>query len=112
MKVLVNEEVYEIKINDTLVKRFTSLLNKKNLNFVYLHQNTNKVHTFFTKTNVDIIGINKKNIIIFKYLNTPKNKIIEVINEKENTDILIFDNNLTKTINVGDTLTFIDENVI
>ncbi len=112
MKILINEVSYDLKINDTFFKRLFSLFGKKNFNNAYIYQNENKVHTFFTNTLVDIIAIDKKNAVIFKYQNTPKNKIIEVMNEKENTDILILPPNSTKTLKIGDFLTFVNEDII
>lgn len=112
MKVLINDNEYQVKINDTLKSKLCSLINKKELKYAYLYQNENKVNTFFVKTLVDIIGINKKNAVIFKYLNAPKNKIIEIINDKENTDILILPKTVTQNIKIGDILTFINEDIV
>lgn len=112
MKVLLNEEIYPIINNDTFTKKMFSLLFKKNLDNVYFYQNEKTVHTFLIKTLVDIIAINEKNVVIFKYLNTPKNKLIEVINDKESTNILICPKNSTKNIKIGETLTFINEDII
>lgn len=112
MKVLINDEVYPVINNDTFTKKIFSLMFKKNTKNAYLYQNEVYVHTFLTKTLVDVIALNKKNTIIFKYVGTPKNKLIEVMNDKENTDILILPNKASEPLKIGDKLTFIDEDVI
>ena len=40
----------------------------------------NNIHTFFMKSNIDVVMTNKENIVIAIYKNVPKNKII--INRK------------------------------
>lgn len=84
-------------------------MGKKVIDKAYLFQEENKIHTYFLKTNVDIIGFNKKNIVFFKYLDVPKNKIIEISSDKINTDILVVPKNYSKEIKIGDELTFIRE---
>lgn len=109
MKVLISNKEYKIIIFDTFRKKLFSIFRKKDINEVYYLQNSNKTHTYFFKTNIDIIGLNEKNVVIFKYLNTPKNKFIEINNDKLNTNILLLPNNSTRKIRINDVLSFIDE---
>ncbi|MFI3260223.1 MAG: hypothetical protein R3Y13_00690 [bacterium] len=109
MKIILNNIQYDICNCDTFTKRIFTLVGKKNINKAYYYQNENKVHTFFLFDNVDIIGINKKNIVIFKYLDVPRNKIVEISNDKNNTDIFIIPLKSSCSIKIGDNLTFVRE---
>lgn len=112
MNVLINDKSYKLKINDTFKSKFFSLRLKIKDNICNMYQKQNKINTFFIKNEIDIIAIDKKNTVIFKYQKVPKNKLIEISNDKNNTDILIFNKSITNNIKIGDTLTFINEDII
>lgn len=109
MKVLIDKNEYKIVIHDTFIKKMFSLINKKEINNAYFLDKTNKTHTYFFKTNVDIIGLNEKNVVIFKYVNAPRNKLIEINNNKINTNLLILPKNSSIKVKINDILTFINE---
>ena len=64
-----------------------------------------KANTFFMKENIDVIGIDKNDIVIYKALNIPKNKIIIIKNK--NASILEMPAFKGKNLKIGDKLTFI-----
>ncbi len=78
----------------------------KFLNKYYLLRKTNTIHTFFNSNYIDIIGLNDKNHVIYKYEMAPKNIICEIKNPKEKTNILILPKNTSSHIRIGDILSF------
>lgn len=108
MKFFLNDMMYDVVNNDTFFKKNLSLIFKKKIDKCYLFQNTNKVHTFFFKDFVDIIGFTD-NKIIFKYISVPKNKIVEVLNDKSDTDIIILPKKSCENLKINDSLCFIRE---
>ncbi len=109
-----------LKINNNnyrLEKRKNSninffLLAKKNNLDGYFIENANSINTFFTKNKLDIIAINNKNSVIFKYQNVPQNKIVEVNSDKKNTNIIVLPSNISKSLKINDILSFVDEDII
>lgn len=56
--------------------RLIGLMFKKEIKEDYLFPNCKSIHTFFMKTNIDIIAIDKEGKIIKIYRNIKPNKII------------------------------------
>ena len=56
--------------------KLKGLMFQKNINYGMYFTNTNKLHTFFMRENIDIIGLNSNNIICDIYQNVKPNKII------------------------------------
>ncbi len=106
-----NKELFVDK-SKSIFKKIFGLVYKNSLNEGILHKNTNYITTYLSKTSVDILALNEKNYVIFKYQNAPSNKIIEVKNNKKNTNILVLPKNTSDIIKIGDALSFIDENII
>ena len=68
----------EINIIDckSFFSRFKGFMFKKNINHALLFNNCNSIHTFFMKSNIDVIMCDKENNIIYYYNNLKRNKII------------------------------------
>lgn len=49
---------------------------KKNITTALLFNNCNSIHTFFMKTNIDVIMCDKNDVVLYYYNNLNKNKII------------------------------------
>ena len=49
---------------------------KKNIDYALLFNNCNSIHTFFMKSNIDVIMCDKENNILYYYNNLGKNKVI------------------------------------
>ena len=56
-------------------QKFKGLMFKQNFDYI-LKIKTNGIHTFFMKTNIDVILTNKDNKILYIYRNLKPNKII------------------------------------
>ena len=59
----------------TFLQKLKGLMFKKEFNYI-LKLKTNGIHTFFMKTNIDVILTDKNNKILFIYKNLKPNKII------------------------------------
>ncbi len=75
-------ETNQIKLKiiraDTFKKRLIGLMGRKVITFGMLFPHCNSIHTFGMKCNIDIIGLDENNKIIYIYENLPKNKVIKV----------------------------------
>lgn len=109
MYLIIDNNKFLIKKANSFIKRFLGLMGKKNIDYGVLFKHTNSVHTFFMKENIDIIGINKQNEVIFKAQNIAKNQIIKINNKIKNTSILELPSNTSKKIKIGEKLTFVSE---
>ena len=58
------------------------------------------------KENIDIIGLNINNEVIYKYENLDKNRVIKINNSSKSTNILEMPKNSTQKIKIGSTLIF------
>ena len=93
-----NNKTYEIIIADTFYKRLTGLIGYKNINFGMLFPKCNSIHTYFMKENIDIIGLDTNNEVIYKYEN--------LNNDIKKTSILELPANSSKKIRIGAILIF------
>lgn len=65
-----------MKICNSFKERFIGLMFKKEINDDYLFPHCRSIHTFFMKSNIDILAIDKEGKIIKIYRDIPPNKII------------------------------------
>ena len=101
-----NNKKYNIIEANTFYKRLKGLIGVKNIDYGMLFLKCNSIHTFFMKENIDIIGLDENNIVIYKYENLDKNRVIKVNNEISKTKILEMPKNSTKKIKIGSILIF------
>ena len=106
MYLLINNKKLEIKEAISFKDRLYGLMGKTNINYGMLFSNCNSIHTFFMKENIDIIGIDKNNIVIYKYENLPKNQIIKINNKVNETSILEFPTGYGKYIEMNKKIEF------
>ena len=66
-------EIFECK---NFFSRLKGFMFKKNIQYALLFNKCNSIHTFFMKSNIDVIMCNKDNKILYYYNNLKKNKII------------------------------------
>ena len=76
MRILINKDEFNVNVANTFLKRFLGLMGKKCINEGLFFPKTKSIHTFFMKENIDVIMINKKNIVVYYQKNVPRNKII------------------------------------
>ena len=86
--------------------RLLGLMGQKNIDYGILFPNCNDVHTFFMKENIDILGLNEENQVIFIYRDVPKNKIVKVSEETKKTSILELPKNTSKSLYIGSIVNF------
>ena len=86
---------------NTFFKRLKGLMFIKNFDYI-LKFKTNGIHTFFMKTNIDIILTDKNDIVLYIYRNIKPNKIIlPKIKVKYTYEMPV---NYIKNIKIGDKL--------
>lgn len=107
MYLILNEEKIKVIKANNFLKRLIGLTFKEDFDYGMYFKYTKSVHTFFMKTNIDIIGLNNENEVIFKAMNIPKNKIITINNFIKNTSVLELPSNTSKSIKIGQKLTFV-----
>lgn len=106
MKLKLNNKTMEIKLGKDFKTRFLGLMGKANIDYGILFPNCNAIHTFFMKEEIDVIGLNDENQIIYIYRNVPKNKVIKVSDNAKKTSILELPKNTSKKLYTGSILKF------
>lgn len=101
-----NKEKYDIIVADNFYKRLTGLIGKKNIDFGMLFPKCNSIHTYFMKENIDIVGLDENNEVIYKYENLDKNRVIKINYDLKKTSILELPANSSKKIKIGSILIF------
>ena len=72
----------------------------------------NSIHTYFMKENIDIVGLDENNEVIYKYENLNKNRIIKIKYDSKKTSILEMPANSTKKIKIGTILLFEEQFIL
>lgn len=104
-----NKTKYNIIIANTFFKRLTGLMGKKNIDYGMIIPKCNSIHTFFMKENIDIVGLDENNEVIYKYENLSKNRVIKINYDTKKTSILELPANASKRIKIGTILLFSEE---
>lgn len=76
MKLIYENKTIDIIDCKTFIQRLKGFMFQKNINNALLFKKCNSVHTFFMKTNIDIIMCNNNDKILFFYQDVKPNKII------------------------------------
>ena len=76
MKLVINKKEIELTECTTFYTRLKGFMFTKTINKALLFNKCNSIHTFFMKTNIDVIFCNKNNEILYYYKNLTPNKII------------------------------------
>ena len=66
----------------------------------------NSIHTYFMKENIDIVGLDENNEVIYKYENLDKNRVIRINYDHKKTSILELPAYSSRKIKVGTILLF------
>ena len=106
MKIKINNQEILIINANTFLKKLKGLMHKKNINYGMYFPKTNSIHTFFMKDNIDVIGLNENNIIIYKKENVSKNKMLFINYKYQKTSVLELPKNTSQSLNIGDKITF------
>ena len=76
MKLIYKNKIIDITKCDNFFSRLKGFMFKKNIDHALLFEYCNSIHTFFMKSNIDVIMCDKDNTILYYYNNVSKNKII------------------------------------
>lgn len=76
MKIYINEEYMNVKVCKNIINKTIGLMGKKEIKNGIVLFPCNSIHTFFMKTNIDVIMTDKNFKILYIYKNLTKNKII------------------------------------
>ena len=76
MKIEYNSKFIELVDCKSFFSRLIGFMFKKKIDYAILFNKCNSIHTFFMKSNIDVIMCNKENKILYYYNNLCKNKII------------------------------------
>ena len=104
MEILINNKKFNLDVADTFAKKLIGLMGKKDINKGMLFPKTRSIHTFFMRDNIDIIMINKDNIVVYFKKNLKKNKIVI---KKEAYHTIELPKDSINYLNIGDKLTII-----
>ena len=106
MNLKINNKKMPIKKATSLKMRLFGLMGQKDIKEGILFPKCNSIHTFFMKEEIDVIGLNEENQVIYIYRNVPKNKIVKVSNEPKKTSILELPKDTSKDLVIGSVLNF------
>ena len=76
MNLIYNDKKIKILECKSFFSRLKGFMFKKNIDYALLFNKCNSIHTFFMKSNIDVIMCDKNNKIIYYCNNLNKNKII------------------------------------
>ena len=106
MNLKINNKKMTVKKATNFKTRLFGLMGQKGIKEGILFPKCNAIHTFFMKEEIDVIGLNEGNQVIYIYRNVPKNKIVKVSNENKKTSILELPKDTSKGLVIGSVLTF------
>lgn len=106
MQLKINNKMIDIIYATDFKTRLFGLMGKKNIDYGILFPKCNAIHTFFMKEDIDVIGLNEDNQVIYIYREVPKNKVVKVSDDAKKTSILELPKNASKKIYVGSILKF------
>lgn len=76
MKIIINNQEFNVDKANSFKKKLFGLMGKKIIDKGMFFPKTRSIHTFFMKTNIDIIMIDKSNHIVYLKKELGKNKIV------------------------------------
>ena len=88
MKLIVNNEEFNLVIAKSFFKKLKGLMFKKeiNENLVFVH--CSSIHTFFMKKNIDVLFFDKDKKLLKVYKDIKKNKILTCKNAYYTVELL------------------------
>lgn len=76
MKLLYNNKDIDLYECKSFFSRLKGFMFTRNINRALLFDKCNSIHTFFMKSNIDVIMCDKNYKVLYFYKNLPKNRII------------------------------------
>jgi len=108
MKLKTNGKTFDVKVANDVKTRFLGFMGKENIDSGILFPRCNAIHTFFMKEEIDVVGLNEENQVIYIFREVPKNKVVKVSEDAKKTSILELPKNASKKIYIGSVLKFED----
>ena len=105
MRIIINDQKFDVSVADSFIKRFCGLMFKNKITRGVFFPKTKSIHTFFMKDMIDVIMIDKKNLVVYYQKNVKKNKIII---KKEAYHTIELPNNSINNIKINDKLIITD----
>ena len=112
MYININNKNISIKIAKSFYEKLQGLQHKKKITYGLLIPNCNHIHTFFVHDNIDILFLDERNSIIYKYQNMSPFRTIKLYEDIKKTSVLELPKNTSNNLKIGDILTFKDEHII
>ena len=76
MKLIINNKYIDIYECKRFLERLKGFMFKKKIDHAIFFNKCNSIHTFFMKSNIDVIMCDKNYKVLYFYKNLPKNRII------------------------------------
>ena len=76
MKLIYDSKSIDLIECKSFFSRLKGFMFEKKIDKALLFNKCNSIHTFFMKSNIDVIMCNKDNVILYYYHNLKKNKLI------------------------------------
>lgn len=112
MFIVLNNQKIPVKIAYSWNQKIKGFMFKDQITYGLLIPNCISVHTYFMKSNIDLIFLNDNCVIEYIYQNIPPNKIIMVNEDINKTSVLELPKNASLNLRIGDVLTFEFEDII
>lgn len=112
MYIILNKEKIVVKKAIDWKEKIKGLTFKSNIDYGLLIPNCNHIHTFFMKDYIDVLFLNEKNVVIYKYQNMPHNRTFKVYEDINKTSVLELPKNTSQKVRIGDVLVFESEHII
>lgn len=112
MKLKIKDNDLDIYVAKSFYERMMGFMGKTNITYGILFPKCNSIHTFFMKEEIDVVGLNLQNEIIFIERNVGKNKIIKINAEIKKTSILELPKNTSLAFQIGEKLFFEFKDVV
>ena len=112
MYLTIGSENIEVKVTKTFKEKLTGLSFQKNINHGILIPNCNHIHTFFMKENIDVLFIDNRNCVLYKYQNMAPGRTFKVYEDINKISVLELPKNTSKSIRIGDILSFESKHII
>ena len=107
MHISLNHKLIPVIIANTFSKRLIGLMGKEYIDFGILFPKCNSIHTYFMKEEIDVLGLNDENEIVFIERNLGKNRIIKLNRCIKKTSILELPKNTSKSLKLRMKINFI-----
>lgn len=108
----IGKDKIDIKVANTFKEKLYGLMFQKNIKHGLLIPKCNHIHTFFMKENIDVLFIDNRNCVLYKYQNMAPNRTFKVYENINKTSVLELPQNTSKSIKIGDVLSFECEHII